>query len=207
MTETNTNEIRTTSPTGGQKGVKPERHSLIPVEALNSIARLYGFGAKKYDAHNWRKGYDWSKSYDAMNRHMAAFWSGEDNDPETGEPHMASVAFHAMTLIVFMQEQPEFDDRYIPERENDPEAERKIQEARQSEEALAVLREKLSGANPNVVLHNYHTVENANGVNDPTEIDLDFNKVALREPAYEGLGEFSSTPLRRAHFDEASSQE
>lgn len=133
MTEVNPNEIRTTSPTGGQKGVKPERHSLIPVEALNSIARLYGVGAKKYDAHNWRKGYEWSKSYDAMNRHMALFWSGEDIDPETGEPHMAAVAFHAMTLIVFMQEQPEFDDRYIPERVQDP-----------SDEALALLREKLT---------------------------------------------------------------
>src|SRR5690606_39228861 len=28
-------EVRTTSSTGGQKGVKPERYSLIPVEALD----------------------------------------------------------------------------------------------------------------------------------------------------------------------------
>lgn len=120
MTETNPNEIRTVSPTGGEKGVKPERFDLIPVEALQSIARLYGKGAEKYDAHNWRRGYDWSKSYAAMHRHAALFWSGEDIDPETGEPHMAAVAFHAMTLIVFMQEQPTFDDRYIPERAQTP---------------------------------------------------------------------------------------
>lgn len=158
MTEVNPNEIRTVSLTGGEKGVKPERHSLIPVEALNSIARLYGVGAKKYAAHNWRKGYEWSKSYDAMNRHMALFWSGEDIDPETGEPHMAAVAFHAMALIVFMQEQPEFDDRYIPERDQDP----------VNEEALADLRVKLTGP-------------------------------AIIAPQ-EGLGEFSNTPLRRAHL-------
>lgn len=131
-TPTNPNEIRSVSQTGGEKGVKPERHSLIPVEALNSIARLYGVGAKKYAAHNWRKGYEWSKSYDAMHRHMALFWSGEDIDPETNEPHMAAVAFHAMALIVFMQEQPGFDDRYVSN-------------AFKSEQALAALREKLTG--------------------------------------------------------------
>ncbi|QFG11753.1 hypothetical protein PBI_SALK_39 [Arthrobacter phage Salk] len=162
MTEVNPNEIRTVSPTGGEKGVKPERHSLIPVEALNSIARLYGVGAKKYAAHNWRKGYEWSKSYDAMNRHMALFWSGEDIDPETGEPHMAAVAFHAMTLIVFMQEQPGFDDRYIPERTQEPaEFDFAGYERRQSEEALAALREKLT--EPPVV-----------------ESDINFNEVALK---------------------------
>lgn len=186
MTEQNPNEIRTVSPTGGEKGVKPERHSLIPVEALNSIARLYGVGAKKYAAHNWRKGYEWSKSYDAMNRHMALFWSGEDIDPETGEPHMAAVAFHAMTLIVFMQEQPKFDDRYIPERTQEP-AEFDFMgfERKQSEEALAVLRAKLMAPSGE-------------------EIDLDFNRVELLEPVKEGLGEFSSTPLRKAHFEGSS---
>lgn len=167
MTETNPNEIRTVSPTGGEKGVKPERFDLIPVEALSSIARLYGVGAKKYAAHNWRRGYDWSKSYAAMMRHANLFWSGEDIDPETGEPHMAAVAFHAMTLIVFMQEQREFDDRYVPERENDPEWEQKLLGASQrSEEAIGVLRAKLTGP-------------------PETEIDLDFNKVVFHQPLVE----------------------
>lgn len=105
-------EIRTTSETGGQKGSKPERYDLIPVDALATIARLYGKGAEKYAVHNWRKGYEWSKSYTAMQRHANAFWNGEDNDPEMELPHMAAVAFHALTLLTFMQEQPGFDDRY-----------------------------------------------------------------------------------------------
>lgn len=108
-------EVRTTSSTGGQKGVKPERMSLIPVEALEIMGRLYGFGAQKYDAHNWRKGYEWSKSYDALQRHASAFWRGEDLDEETGLPHLAGVVFHAFTLMIFMEEQPDFDDRYKPE--------------------------------------------------------------------------------------------
>lgn len=105
-------ETRSESSTGGQKGVKPERHSLIPQEALDYMARLYGFGAEKYAAHNWRKGYDWSKSYDSLIRHASAFWRGEDLDPETGLPHLAGAAFHCFTLMIFMEEHPEFDDRY-----------------------------------------------------------------------------------------------
>jgi len=108
-------EVRTTSSTGGEKGMKDERHSLIPTEALAQVARHYGIGARKYADHNWRRGYEWSKSYDALQRHAQAFWGGEDIDEETGSPHMAAVAFHALTLLVFMQEQRDFDDRYSTE--------------------------------------------------------------------------------------------
>jgi hypothetical protein len=108
-------EVRTTSETGAQKGVKAERYDLIPVEALAQVARLYGRGAEKYAEHNWRKGYEWSKSYAALQRHATQFWNGEDIDEEMGLPHMASVVFHALALITFMQEQPGFDDRYRAE--------------------------------------------------------------------------------------------
>lgn len=105
-------EIRTTSSTGAEKGIKPERYDLIPVEALAAVARLYGAGAKKYAAHNWRKGYEYSKSYAAMQRHANQFWNGEDVDEEMGESHLAAVIFHAMTLLTFQKEHPEFDDRF-----------------------------------------------------------------------------------------------
>lgn len=106
-------EVRSVSETGGEKGVKSERYDLIPVGAMATVAQLYGKGADKYAAHNWRKGYEWSKSYAALQRHATAFWEGEDLDPEMQLPHMASVVFHALTLITFMQEQPGFDDRFI----------------------------------------------------------------------------------------------
>lgn len=108
----NPGEVRTTSTTGGEKGTKPERYDLIPVGALAKVAALYGRGAAKYAAHNWRKGYEWSKSYAALQRHATQFWNGEDNDAEMDLPHMASVAFHALALLTFMEEQREFDDRY-----------------------------------------------------------------------------------------------
>lgn len=105
-------EVRTTSSTGGEKGVKPERYDLIPIEAMALVAQLYGKGAEKYEAHNWRRGYEWSKSYQALQRHSTAFWGGEDLDPEMQLPHLASVVFHALTLMTFMQEQTDFDDRF-----------------------------------------------------------------------------------------------
>lgn len=105
-------EVRVTSSTGGQKGRKPARYGLIPTGPLDELARLYGRGAAKYDDHNYRKGFDWSLSFDAMMRHAWAFWGGEDVDPETGSPHLANAVFHCFALMTFMTEHPDFDDRY-----------------------------------------------------------------------------------------------
>lgn len=111
-------EVRSVSSTGGEKGVKPERFSLLPTEALAKVARHYGIGAAKYADHNWRRGYEWSKSYDALQRHLSAFWGGQDIDEETDSPHLAAAGFHILTLLTFMDEHPDFDDRY---RKLDPE--------------------------------------------------------------------------------------
>jgi hypothetical protein len=80
-------ETRTTSATGGQKGVKLERFDLVPVGPLTALAAHFGRGAAKYDDNQWRKGYEWSKSYAAKQRHDNLFWAGFDydvceNDPE-----------------------------------------------------------------------------------------------------------------------------
>lgn len=107
-----TGEVRTKSSTGGEKGVKPERYDLIPVEPLAEFARLLGKGAEKYADHNWRRGYEFSKSYQALQRHANAWWSGEDTDEEMGTSHMACVMFHASVLMELRNTHPEFDDRY-----------------------------------------------------------------------------------------------
>lgn len=80
-------EVRTVSSTGGMKGVKAQRFSLIPVFPLTKLAELYDKGEKKYDTHNWRKGYGWDKSFDSLWRHATLFWEGEDYDvcPWDGE--------------------------------------------------------------------------------------------------------------------------
>jgi hypothetical protein len=117
MVTSGSGEVRTTSSTGGEKGVKPARFDLIPAGPMWEVAEHYGRGAEKYEDRNWERGYEWSKSFGAMMRHAWAFWRGEDCDPETGSHHMAAVVFHALALIEFGRTQRAFDDRatYEPE--------------------------------------------------------------------------------------------
>lgn len=107
-------EVRMVSETGGAKGVKPEQYQSLPVKALRELAEHYAKGAQKYGDHNFRRGYEWSKSYSALLRHLLAFWGGEDLDPETGSKHVTAVAWHALALSTFMDEYPDYDDRYRP---------------------------------------------------------------------------------------------
>lgn len=116
-------EVRTTSASGGQKGVKPQQFDQIPPKVLMLLAEHFGKGAAKYAAHNFRRGYEWSKNYNALLRHLMAFWDGEDYDnhmptcPEgcpdhTESHHLAAVIWHAVVLLNFYEEHPEYDDRY-----------------------------------------------------------------------------------------------
>lgn len=105
-------EVRTVDPdTGAEKGVKLARFDLIPPKALWELAEHYGRGSLKYADRNWEAGYDWSKSYGALSRHLIAFWMGEDIDPETGSHHLIAVAWHALALRTFAESHPEKDDR------------------------------------------------------------------------------------------------
>lgn len=105
------NEIRSVSSTGGEKGVKVFRYDLIPAHPLKMLAKLYGIGSAKYSERNWERGYEWSKSFAALNRHLWAWWGGERYDPETNIPHLTCVAWHAFALSEFSIAHPEFDDR------------------------------------------------------------------------------------------------
>lgn len=73
-------EIRTTSSTGGQKGVKLERWDLLPMGPLSHLARHFGRGAEKYDDHQWRNGYEYSKGIAALLRHFSTWIQGNDWD-------------------------------------------------------------------------------------------------------------------------------
>lgn len=97
--------------TGGQKGSKLARFDLVSVLAQVEEAKVYGRGAEKYDDNNWRRGYAWSLSYAALLRHLAAFWAGEDRDPETGLLHLAHARWHTGVLIEFMLRELGTDDR------------------------------------------------------------------------------------------------
>jgi hypothetical protein len=97
-----TEEIRTVDPiTGAEKGAKLARFSLIPFGFLWALAEHYGQGAKKYAERNWEKGYKWSLSLDASQRHLNQWLLGEDNDQETGSSHLVAAAWHLIALWFF----------------------------------------------------------------------------------------------------------
>lgn len=108
-------EMRTVAESGAMKGVKLARFDLIPVKALTEVAKHYGRTAEKYPPNNWRKGYEWSKSYAAIMRHLTAWWDGQDVDVDPawpdGSPHLAAVAWHALTLLEYATTKTGIDDR------------------------------------------------------------------------------------------------
>jgi hypothetical protein len=95
--------------------------ALLPPEALIKIAEVLAFGAEKYGANNWRDDGDktqWSRSYSSLQRHLNAFWSGQDIDPESGLSHLAHAATQIFILMVQKSDgHTHMDDRYKVEGE------------------------------------------------------------------------------------------
>lgn len=114
-------ETRVKDPaTGGEKGVKLTQVGALDPVALLLVSRVAGFGAAKYEAFNYLKGYDWAHSFNAMQRHAMLFWAGENADAESGLPHMAHAAWHALALISFAARGVGTDTRPTPP--TDPES-------------------------------------------------------------------------------------
>lgn len=84
---------------------------LVPLSALEDCARVFGYGREKYAAWNWAKGMDWSVAYACLLRHMSAWFNGEDNDPESGLPHLGHAMCNLVMLSTFARTYPEGDDR------------------------------------------------------------------------------------------------
>jgi hypothetical protein len=105
-------EVRKVSATGGEKGSKLAQMSSLDPHSLHIVAEIAGFGAQKYSKLNFMRGYDWSLSYDALQRHLHAFWSGQDRDDESGMLHLGHAAWHCLALISFHERGLGTDDRY-----------------------------------------------------------------------------------------------
>lgn len=86
--------------------------ALLDPPFLEGVAKVLGFGAQKYAAHNWRGGIEYSRLISAAYRHLGAINSGEDIDPESQLPH----AYHLGCCIMFLQSmidnRKDLDDRY-----------------------------------------------------------------------------------------------
>jgi hypothetical protein len=102
-----------------QGGVKHDQNKppmeLLDHEFLVRVSEVLGFGAKKYHAHNWRGGINYSRLIGAAYRHLGAYNSGEDRDPESGLSHLAHLGCCIMFLTWMDSHRPDLDDRYKPQ--------------------------------------------------------------------------------------------
>lgn len=83
---------------------------LLDPVALEGVAAVLAFGAKKYAAHNWRGGLSYSRLIAALLRHTFAILRGERTDPESGLPHIDHVGCCWMFLSNMMKTRPDMDD-------------------------------------------------------------------------------------------------
>jgi hypothetical protein len=97
---------------GHKKDQDKPRMDLLDPLALEGLANVLTFGAQKYAPHNWRKGIANTRLIAAMLRHLFAIMRGEDNDPESGLPHIDHVGCCWMFLSNNMKVRPEMDDRW-----------------------------------------------------------------------------------------------
>ncbi len=85
---------------------KPD-YSLIPLASLKEAAKVLEYGATKYAVDNWRKPTNWRVSYACLMRHMAAWQSGEDNDPESGHNHLGHALCNILQMLDMLENHPE----------------------------------------------------------------------------------------------------
>jgi hypothetical protein len=80
--------------------------SLLPPAALESVGQVLTWGAKKYEAENWRRVPGWRRRYLAAGlRHVFSYMRGKKSDPESKLPHLA----HAACCFLFLLELEELD--------------------------------------------------------------------------------------------------
>jgi hypothetical protein len=119
-TMTAASEERVTDPaTGATKGVKMAQFALLPWDVLWKVAEHFTRGTQVgYPPRNWEKGAPWSRLYDALVRHLALWWMGEDWDPKEGQGvkahHLDAVIFWALALRRYALVGVGTDDRPRP---------------------------------------------------------------------------------------------
>lgn len=80
-------------------GVKKPPLNLIPPVAKTELAGAMALGAEKYGPFNWREKRVSASIYKAAaERHLDAFWDGEDYDPESHMHHLG----HAMACCAIL---------------------------------------------------------------------------------------------------------
>jgi hypothetical protein len=85
---------------------KPD-YSLIPIAAMQEAAKVLEYGASKYERDNWKRPTHWSVSFACLQRHLAAWQSGEDLDPESGRNHLGHAMCNILQMLHMLENHPE----------------------------------------------------------------------------------------------------
>lgn len=87
--------------------------NLIDPQAIEGLAAVLTFGAKKYAADNWRGGINNSRLIASLLRHLFAIMRGEYTDPESGLPHIDHVGCNWMFLSNNLKNRPDLNDSWF----------------------------------------------------------------------------------------------
>lgn len=83
---------------------------LVPPDAIEAMAEVLDYGATKYSERNWELEAPVSVPYASLQRHLLAWWRGENSDPESNLSHLSHVIMNAAMLIRYAKNE-ENDDR------------------------------------------------------------------------------------------------
>lgn len=99
--------------TGRKDDAGKDPWSLLPFDAVRAIVKVLQYGAGKYAPRDWEGGMLWSRPFDALLRHLTAWWEGERADPETGMSHLWHAGCCAVFLISYEIRGVGIDDRPV----------------------------------------------------------------------------------------------
>jgi hypothetical protein len=77
--------------------------TLLPWDSVEEIVKVLEFGAAKYARDNWKK-VEADRYVKAAFRHLVAYSQGEQNDKESGMPHLAHLGCCVLFLLSLEKE-------------------------------------------------------------------------------------------------------
>jgi len=87
------------------------RFDLLPWASLTLVAKVMTFGAYHYGDHNWEAGFSWSRCIGSAMRHFVKWVMREENDDESGLPHLAHAIANLLFLLEYSLHHTGTDDR------------------------------------------------------------------------------------------------
>jgi pterin-4a-carbinolamine dehydratase len=97
-------------------GAKPDM-THVPIEAMWAMGEAFTYGAKKYEADNFREGLAVRRQIAAALRHIYQFLDEGDTDKESGCKHLGSAMASIAMACYTVEHHPDLDDRYFKKQE------------------------------------------------------------------------------------------